>query len=82
MFLFFSMPLFWVGVSLFSYFVYIAPEDCPMKYQKLEGRGGVLQNLGDIHKYCNMRVIGGHWYYTLREDVRVTFDDVLKEEKK
>ena len=63
-------------------FLYHHQHSFYMKYQKLEGKGGVLQNLGDIHKYCNMRVIGGHWHYTLREDVRVTFDDVLKEEKK
>ena len=27
--LFFGMPIFWVGISLFGYIAYTAPEDCP-----------------------------------------------------
>ena len=78
--LFFGMPIFWVGISLFGYFAYTAPEDCPKKYMKIVSKGGVLQNAGDIHKYCKMTLIGRRYHYTLREDVRVTFDDILKKE--
>ena len=78
--LFFGMPIFWVGISLFGYFAYTAPEDCPKKYMKIVSKGGVLQNAGDIHKYCKMTLIGRRYHYTLREDDRVTFDDILKKE--
>ena len=48
MILFHTMPLFWVGVSLFSYFIYTAPEPCPEKYMKTVNKGGVLENAGDV----------------------------------
>ena len=82
MILFHTMPLFWVGVSLFSYFIYTAPEPCPEKYMKTVNKGGVLENAGDVYRYCTYDKRDGLLIWTLKDDVRVTFDDVLKEEKK
>lgn len=79
MILFLSMPLFWVGVSLFSFFAYTAPEDCPNEYMTTKKHGGTLENAGDIYTYCTP---DANWRWRLKEDAKVTFDDVLKEEKK
>ena len=68
-----------VGVSLFSYFAFNAPEKCPRKYMVLQEDGGVLTNRGQIYNYCTLDY-GHKWI--LRDDARVTFDDVLAEEKK
>lgn len=61
-------PLFWIGVGwFFGYFIYIAPQDCPVKYMKLKGKGGNLENRGDIHRYCNMELRNGFYKWTLKE---------------
>ena len=43
-----------VIVSLFSYFAFTAPEDCPRKYRVTQENGGVLVNSTDIHRYCEL----------------------------
>ncbi len=43
-----------VIVSLFSYFAFTAPEDCPRKYRVTQEKGGVLVNPTDIHRYCEL----------------------------
>ena len=43
-----------VIVSLFSYFAFTAPEDCPRKYRVTQEKGGVLVNSTDIHRYCEL----------------------------
>ena len=75
--LFFQMPLFWLGIGIFGYFIYAAPEDCPKEYMTLKKDGGQLDNLGHIYKYCtpfdkNFRT----WH--LKETV--TFDEILRRE--
>ena len=40
-----TINLLIVGVALFSYFAFTAPEDCPRKYRVLKKDGGVLTNL-------------------------------------
>ena len=52
--MFSTINLLIVGVSLFSYFTFTAPQDCPRKYRVLKEKGGVLHNLGDIHQYCEL----------------------------
>ena len=47
-----TINLLIVGVSLFSYFAFTAPEKCPRKYMVLQKQGGVLTNLGQIYEYC------------------------------
>jgi len=49
-----TINLLIVGVGLFSYFVFTHPEPCPRKYRVLQENGGVLVNLGDIHRYCTL----------------------------
>ena len=49
-----TFNLLLVGVSLFSYFAFTAPEDCPRKYMVLKNNGGVLTNLGQIYEYCTL----------------------------
>ncbi len=49
-----TINLLIVGVGLFSYFAFTAPEDCPRKYMVLQERGGVLTNLGQILDYCTL----------------------------
>ena len=49
-----TINLLIVGVSLFSYFAFTAPEKCPRKYMALKEDGGELTNLGDIHRYCKL----------------------------
>ena len=54
------------------------------KYEKgffpiLKKHGGKLENAGDIYTYCTP---DANWRWRLKEDAKVTFDDVLKEEKK
>ena len=44
----------------------------------LKEDGGELTNLGDIHRYCELDY---GLKFVLREDARVTFDEVLKDEK-
>ena len=43
-----------VIVSLFSYFAFTAPEDCPRKYRVTQEKGGVLVNPTDIHRYYEL----------------------------
>ena len=47
-----------VIVSLFSYFAFTAPEDCPRKYRVTQENGGVLVNSTDIHRYCELDYVG------------------------
>ena len=49
-----TINLLIVGVGIFSYFAFTTPEDCPRKYRVLQEKGGVLTNLGQIHKYCEL----------------------------
>ena len=49
-----TVNLLIVGVALFSYFAFTAPEDCPRKYRVLKKDGGVLTNLGQIFEYCEL----------------------------
>ena len=49
-----TINLLIVGVSLFSYFAFTAPEKCPRKYRVLQKDGGVLTNRGQIMKYCKL----------------------------
>ena len=49
-----TINLLIVIVALFSYFAFTTPEDCPRKYRVLQKNGGVLTNLGQIHKYCDL----------------------------
>ena len=49
-----TINLLIVVVSLFSYFAFTTPEDCPRKYRVLQEKGGVLTNLGQIHNYCEL----------------------------
>ena len=49
-----TINLLILGVSIFSYFAFTAPQDCPRKYRVLKEEGGVLQNLGEIHQYCKL----------------------------
>ena len=69
-----------VGVSLFSYFAFNAPVDCPRKYRVLQKDGGELTNLGQIFEYCELDY-SHRWKLKKKKDARVTFDDVLLEEK-
>ena len=77
--LFFDMPLFWLGTILFGYFIYTAPEDCPKEYMTLKKDGGQLDNMGSIYKYCTPSQ--GFKTWTLKKGI-VTFDEILKEQKK
>ena len=52
--MFFQMPLFWIGISLFGWFAYDRPQDCPRKYRVTQEKGGVLSDLGQIHEYCEL----------------------------
>ena len=74
-----TVNLLIVGVSLFSYFAFNAPEDCPRKYRVLQKDGGELTNLGQIFEYCELDY--GHRWKLKKKDARVTFDDVLQEKK-
>ena len=49
-----TINLLIVGVSLFSYFAFTAPEPCPRKYMVVKDRGGELAILADIHRYCKL----------------------------
>ena len=49
---------------------------------KTVNKGGVLENAGDVYRYCTYDKRNGLLIWTLKDDVRVTFDDVMKEEKK
>ena len=74
-----TINLLIVGVSLFSYFAFTAPKDCPRKYMVLKKSGGELTNLGQIMEYCELDY-GHRWRLKKKYDVRVTFDDVLNGE--
>ena len=62
-----TVNLLIVGIGLFSYFSFTHPEPCPKKYRVLQENGGELENLGDIHIYCNLEKQGGYIVYTLKE---------------
>ena len=49
-----TVNLLILGVSIFSYFAFTTPQDCPRKYRVLKEKGGVLHNLGEIHRYCEL----------------------------
>ena len=49
-----------VIVSLFSYFAFTAPEDCPRKYRVTQEKGGVLVQPSDIFRYCELDY-GAKW---------------------
>ena len=49
-----------VIVSLFSYFAFTAPEDCPRKYRVTQENGGVLVQPSDIFRYCELDY-GAKW---------------------
>ena len=72
-----TINLLIVGVSLFSYFAFTAPEKCPIEYMTLKEDGGKLDNLGHIYKYCE----SSNKYKTWHLKESVTFDDILKNEK-
>ena len=50
--MFTTINLLILGVSIFSYFAFTAPQDCPRKYRVLKEKGGVLQSRGEVHRYC------------------------------
>ena len=52
--MFSAINLLILGVSIFSYFAFTAPQDCPRKYRVLKENGGELQNLGEVHRYCKL----------------------------
>ena len=52
--MFTAINLLILGVSIFSYFAFTAPQDCPRKYRVLKEKGGELQNLGEVHRYCKL----------------------------
>ena len=52
--MFSAINLLILGVSIFSYFAFTAPQDCPRKYRVLKEKGGELQNLGEVHRYCKL----------------------------
>ena len=49
-----TINLLILGVSIFSYFAFTTPQDCPRKYRVLKEKGGVLHNLGEVHRYCEL----------------------------
>ena len=49
-----TINLLIVVVGLFSYFAFTSPEPCPRKYRVIQEQGGVLVNLADIHRYCEL----------------------------
>ena len=52
--MFSAINLLILGVSIFSYFAFTAPQDCPRKYRVLKEKGGVLQSRGEVHRYCEL----------------------------
>ena len=71
-----TVNLLIVGVSLFSYFAFNAPEKCPKEYMTLKKDGGQLDSLGHIHKYCDTHDNFKTWH--LKNPV--TFDEILTKE--
>lgn len=71
-----TVNLLIVGVSLFSYFAFNAPEECPKEYMTLKKDGGQLDSLGHIHKYCDTHDNFKTWH--LKNPV--TFDEILTKE--
>jgi hypothetical protein len=43
-----------VQALVVSWIVFTRPEPCPRKYRVMQERGGVLANLSDIHRYCEL----------------------------
>ena len=68
-----------VGVSLFSYFAFNAPDSCPKEYMTLKKDGGQLDSLGHIHKYCDTHDNFKTWHL---KPGTVTFDEILTNEEK
>ena len=73
-----TVNLLIVGVSLFSYFAFNAPEECPKEYMTLKKDGGQLDSLGHIHKYCDTHDNFKTWH--LKNPI--TFDEILTNEEK
>ncbi len=40
--------------------IWTTPDPCPRKYRVTQEQGGVLVNLTDIHRYCELDY-GGKW---------------------
>ena len=34
--------------------LWLNPEPCPRKYRVIQEQGGVLANMSDIHRYCEL----------------------------
>ena len=43
-----------VQALVVGWIVFTRPEPCPRKYRVMQERGGVLANLSDIHRYCEL----------------------------
>ena len=43
-----------VQALVVGWIVFTRPEPCPRKYRVIQERGGVLANLSDIHRYCEL----------------------------
>ena len=43
-----------VQALVVSWIVFTKPEPCPRKYRVTQEQGGVLVNLADIHRYCEL----------------------------
>ena len=43
-----------VQALIVGWIVFTNPEPCPRKYRVTQERGGVLANLSDIHRYCDI----------------------------
>jgi len=43
-----------VQALVVSWIVFTTPEPCPRKYRVTQEKGGVLVNLSDIHRYCEL----------------------------
>ena len=58
--MFTTINLLIVGVSIFSYFAFTHPPDCPRKYRVTQEKGGALVNPSDIFRYCELDY-GSKW---------------------
>ena len=65
--MFFQMPIFWIGISLFGWFAYDRPQDCPRKYRVTQENGGGLAQPSDIFRYCELDY-GAKW--VLKDEYR------------
>ena len=43
-----------VQALVVSWIVFTKPEPCPRKYRVTQEQGGVLANMSDIHRYCEL----------------------------